>query len=203
MTRRTKDPIATRARIMQSAGEEYCRMGFQAARLNAIVEHSGITKGSLFHHFSGKDDLALSWMQETLPPMLEKRWIQPLQTSTDPIDSLKDILRGCAQAFEKNAAEEPGMDHMATLTASLPPSDVALHQAMMEIQQNWHRAVSDALLQGQQQKRVHAAIVASDEARLIIGMALGMELQFKSTGASVMSGWLRSAYAYLETLRPA
>jgi AcrR family transcriptional regulator len=202
MPNRKNNPIATRARILKSAGEEYCRMGFQAARLNAIVEHSGITKGSLFHHFSGKDDLALQWLKETMPLMLENRWVRPLEESSNPIDSLKEILRQSAQLLEKNNASDSAIDCMSTLAASIQPSDALLHQAMTEIQQVWHRAVSDSLLRGQQEKRVHAAVVANDEAYLIITIALGMELQCKTMGSSAMAGLLRSANAYLETLRP-
>jgi AcrR family transcriptional regulator len=202
MPNRKNNPIATRARILKSAGEEYCRMGFQAARLNAIVEHSGITKGSLFHHFSGKDDLALQWLKETMPLMLENRWVRPLEESSNPIDSLKEILHQSAQLLEKTSASDSAIDCMSTLAASIQPSDALLHQAMTEIQQVWHRAVSDSLLRGQQEKRVHAAVVANDEAYLIISIVLGMELQCKTMGSSAMAGLLRSANAYLETLRP-
>lgn len=106
MTLRKKNPTATRARILLSAGEEFRRLGFQAARLNAIVEHSGITKGSLFHHFAGKDDLAQQWMQETLPPLLDEQWLSPLRDATDPIQTIKGILREQARVLESTAASE-------------------------------------------------------------------------------------------------
>lgn len=203
MTVRIKDPVATRARIMKSAGEEYCRMGIQAARLNAIVEKSGITKGSLFHHFSGKDDLALQWIRETLPDLLQARWIDRLESTADPIDAMKEILRESVLAFEPGSAKATEIDFLATLIASVHPSDSSLHQAITEIQQSWHRAVSEALERGQRDQVVHAAIVAGDEAHFVLSMILGCELQVKAMGAVATAGWLRSANAYLNTLRPA
>ena len=203
MTGRIKDPIATRARIMRSAGEEYCRMGIQAARLNAIVEKSGITKGSLFHHFSGKDDLALQWIKETLPDLLRERWSDRVEKAADPSDALKEVLqqsvRACEQASEKGTAT----DFMATLIASVHPGDASLHQAILEIQRSWHLAVSEALQRGQGDQLVHSAIVASDEAHFILSLILGCELQVKAMGAAATTGWLRSGMAYLDTLRPA
>lgn len=178
-------------------------MGIQAARLNTIVEKSGITKGSLFHHFSGKDDLALQWIKETLPNLLQDRWIAPLKKSGDPIETMKEILRESVALFEQASEKSSAINFLATITASVHPSDAVLHQAMMEIQQSWHIAVSEALQRGQREQRVHAAIVPSDEAQLILSMILGCELRFKTMGSQAMPGWLRSAIAYLDTLRPA
>lgn len=200
MEQRKKNPIATRARILQSAGAEYCRMGFQAARLNAIVENAGITKGSLFHHFSGKDDLARQWLQETLPLLLNRHWVTPLEQATNPLDALKQIFHeSLAEAHES----DPGMHCVAKLMASIDESDKSLHEASIDIQHTWHRVVSEALLRGQREKLVHAAIVVGEEAHFIIGIAMGASLQSGFWGPGAQTGWLRSADAYLETLRPA
>lgn len=203
MATRTKNPAATRARILLSAGEEFRRYGFQAARLNAIVENSGITKGSLFHHFAGKDDLALQWLQETLPPLLDQQWLLPLQTTTEPLHVIKSILREQTRLIEATAAAEFFGSPLATLVTSIAPSDAALHRAMLEMHQQWQRALSEALLRGQQQRMVHSAIQPADEAHLIISLSLGLELHAKSSGLAVIPGFLRSAVAYLDTLRPA
>jgi TetR/AcrR family transcriptional regulator, transcriptional repressor for nem operon len=203
MTQRTKNPIATRARILQSAGEEYGRYGFQAARLNAIVENAGITKGSLFHHFSGKDDLALQWLRETLPPLLDEQWIQPLEAAQDPLLALKEILRKAASGIDAAYAQDRCGNPLATLAASVLPSEAALHQAMADIQQSWHRAVAEALARGQRDRSVHPAIAAAEEAHFILALAMGMELQVKTQGPAILGGLLRSAHAYLDTLRPA
>jgi hypothetical protein len=50
---------------------------------------------------------------------------------------------------------------------------------------------------------VHPAIQPADEAHLIMSLSIGLELHAKSSGYSVVSGFLRSAIAYLDTLRPA
>lgn len=203
MTQRKKNPVATRARILESAGEEFCQFGFQAARLNAIVENSSITKGSLFHHFSGKDDLALQWLQETLPVLLQAEWIEPLQGSTDPIETIKHILRERVRKIEAESIRQFNGSPLATLAVSVSPAETALHQAMREIHQSWHRAISDALSTGQKQRQVHSAIQSADEAHLILSLAVGLELHAKTNGVGVLAGFLRSAVAYLDTLRPA
>jgi TetR/AcrR family transcriptional regulator, transcriptional repressor for nem operon len=200
---RKKDPAATRARILQSAGEEFRRSGMQAARLNAIVEQADITKGSLFHHFAGKDDLALQWLRETVPPILHTQWTEPLTLESDPLAALKTIFRSMAQTIESQSAQEFHGNPLMTLTASVSPNEPALHQALQEIHGAWHRSIADALANGQKESLVHPAINPAEEAHLILSMAIGMELHAKTHGSAMLASLLRSAYAYLDTLRPA
>ena len=204
MSTRKKNPVATRATILRHAGEEFCRMGFQAARLNAIVENSGITKGALFHHFAGKDDLSLQWLQDTLPQLLESTWLAPLRAGEDnPLTVLHSILHEQVRVIEQTPRRDFTGHPLATLTCSVPNDDGPLQQAMARLMQQWHQGISEALRKGQSRKTVHSAIQANDEAHLIIALATGLELQARCTGSSIAAGFLRAAEAYLETLRPA
>ena len=46
-----------KARILNSAFEEFGKNGFENASTNAIVERAGISKGLLFHYFGSKQSL--------------------------------------------------------------------------------------------------------------------------------------------------
>lgn len=201
--KRTKNPTATRAKILQSAHEEFVRYGFQAARLNAIVENAGITKGSVFHHFSGKADLARQWLEETLPPILDECWAAIMESSSDPLASIKSILREQVRRIETTSSDDFHGSPLVTLIASVDQQDAELQSCMLHIQQKWHRMIADALSAGQKNSTVHHAIVPSEEAHLIMSISMGCELQAKIIGYSMLSGYLRSAFAYLDTLRPA
>lgn len=204
MSKRKKNPVATRATILHHAGEEFCRLGFQAARLNSIVENSGITKGALFHHFAGKDDLSIQWLQETLPALLESTWLAPLRAGEEnPLDTLHSILREQVRVIEQKPRREFFGNPLATLNSSVLIEESPLQQAMAELMQHWHQGISESLRRGQSLKTVHAAIQANDEAHLIIALMTGLELQARSMGSSITAGFLRAAGAYLETLRPA
>lgn len=203
MSSRSKNPVATRAKILQSAHEEFIRYGLHAARLNAIVENAGITKGSLFHHFDGKEDLVTQWLQETLPPLLDELWLSPLGAHDNPLDAIQKIFREQIRRIESVPLNEFYASPLVTVIASIDRKDEPWHQFREEIQVLWHRAVADALTRGQKQKKVHSAIVAAEEASFIISLSMGIELQAKAQGYSILPGWLRSAVAYLDTLRPA
>src|SRR4051812_34393321 len=44
-------------RLMRAARAHFAEQGFGASSLDAIVADAGVTKGSLYHHFSSKTDL--------------------------------------------------------------------------------------------------------------------------------------------------
>jgi hypothetical protein len=135
--------------------------------------------------------------------LLDQQWLSPLQDTSDPIQTIKGLLREQTRVMESTSAADFTGNPLATLITSIAPSDAALHQAMHDLQQQWHRALSEALLRGQQHRMVHSAIQPAEEAHLIISMSIGLELHAKSSGFAVIPGFLRSAIAYLDTLRPA
>lgn len=49
--------------ILNAAIEEFAARGYDGAVINDICRNNGISKGKLFHHFKGKDDLFLACCQ--------------------------------------------------------------------------------------------------------------------------------------------
>jgi AcrR family transcriptional regulator len=44
-------------RLLKAAADLFAREGYAAASLDAVASAAGVTKGSLYHHFTGKVDL--------------------------------------------------------------------------------------------------------------------------------------------------
>lgn len=55
MPRPRREP--THDRLVRAARERFAAEGFAGASLDAVAADAGVTKGSLYHHFSGKADL--------------------------------------------------------------------------------------------------------------------------------------------------
>lgn len=51
------DGVATRARILESAGQLFERHGFAATENKAVAEHAGVDTASINYHFGGRDGL--------------------------------------------------------------------------------------------------------------------------------------------------
>src|SRR5215471_12752186 len=88
-----KAPEVTRQRILEAAFAEFYKNGFQGGSLNHIVEVAGTTKGALFHHFAGKQELGYAVVEEIIGPRLEQRWLYAVEDSEDPIADLKEAFR--------------------------------------------------------------------------------------------------------------
>ena len=59
-TRRWAKTDATQQRILDAATEVFSTRGFSAATMADIVDHSGASIGSIYHHFGGKKELFLA-----------------------------------------------------------------------------------------------------------------------------------------------
>ena len=57
MTRATERAQATRQRFLTVATRLFADRGYEGTSIEAILEEAGASRGSLYHHFPGKDAL--------------------------------------------------------------------------------------------------------------------------------------------------
>jgi AcrR family transcriptional regulator len=50
----------TRSALIEAAADVFARRGFEGASLDEIAETAGFTRGAIYKHFEGKDDLLLA-----------------------------------------------------------------------------------------------------------------------------------------------
>jgi len=60
---RTRDPAATRQRILDAARTEFARLGLGGARVDAIAARAKANKRMIYHYFGGKRDLFLAVLE--------------------------------------------------------------------------------------------------------------------------------------------
>lgn len=87
---RTPDP-ATRSRILDAADRILARLGFRRMTIGDIAAEAGIGKGSVYLHFDGKEDVALSCIDRMAAGVVAQ--IEILATSPAPAaERLRAIL---------------------------------------------------------------------------------------------------------------
>jgi AcrR family transcriptional regulator len=70
MTTATREtPGNARERILGAAYDLFSKQGIRAVGIDAIVEHSGVARMTLYRHFSSKDALVLAFLERR-----EQRW---------------------------------------------------------------------------------------------------------------------------------
>jgi TetR/AcrR family transcriptional regulator, transcriptional repressor for nem operon len=78
----------SKSKILDAALYVIRAKGYSAARVEDICEAAGLTKGSFFHHFSSKEDLALA-AAEHFSAFAESIFSQaPYHAHADPLDRL-------------------------------------------------------------------------------------------------------------------
>ena len=97
-----------RERLLDAAGELFYRDGIRSVGIDAVIEHAGVAKMSLYKHFRSKDELIVAYLERR-----EQRWrehfeAQMRDTAGAPADrvlAVFDVLarwtehenpRGCA-----------------------------------------------------------------------------------------------------------
>jgi len=81
-TRRWARTDATQQRILDAATEVFRTRGFSAATMADIVERSGASIGSIYHHFGGKRELFLA-IYDRLSADVELRLAEAASTADD------------------------------------------------------------------------------------------------------------------------
>jgi AcrR family transcriptional regulator len=101
----------TTASLVQAARELFAEDGYAATSLNAVVAKAGVTKGALYHHYSGKRDLfaaVFAGEQERLSEAI----VAAYQRREDPWEAFE---AGAAAFVE--ACQEPGAQRIFLLDA--------------------------------------------------------------------------------------
>lgn len=97
----TETPHDSKTRLLDAALYVIRAKGYSAARVEDVCEAAGLTKGSFFHHFSSKEELALA-AAEHFSAFAESVFsVAPYHLHADPLERLlgyvdfrKAILQG-------------------------------------------------------------------------------------------------------------
>lgn len=104
MSKRTAKGIRTRETILETAFELFSRQGYHATTMRQIAERSNLTPGSLYNHFTGKDDVFLAVLSDYHP----LNQILPLLAEGEG-DTPETYIRRLAGAIERAVADQPGV----------------------------------------------------------------------------------------------
>ncbi len=92
---------SSKERLLDAAIHLFRSRGYTATRVDDICEHAGLTKGSFFHHFTSKQDLALACIRRwnelntaTFDSTLYRFLPDPLDRLLGYVDFRKTLLRG-------------------------------------------------------------------------------------------------------------
>lgn len=101
MKRPSKQDPPTTERILNAAGPLFYRLGLGAVTLDEIAAAAGMTKRTLYYHFSNKDELILAYLQRWRARTLEALTVAEGERS-DPIRRLLAAFRRLEKDVERS-----------------------------------------------------------------------------------------------------
>ena len=197
-----KAPEATRNKILAAAFQEFYKNGFQGGSLNHIVEMAGTTKGALFHHFAGKQELGYAVVDEVIGPLLQQRWLSPLIDSRDPIADMKKSFRQFVKEDIRSGHFLQGCP-MNNLAQEMSPLDEGFRKRIDKLYSTWRKRIASALVEGAKAGKVRKDIASDQVAALIVASQMGIWGTGKSSGSQeLMVHAAEGVCGYLDSLTP-
>lgn len=189
---------ATRERLIDAARELFWREGYHATGVAQILEAAEANSGSLYHFFSGKEELLLAvldWYLENL----DREIVEPaLRASEDPVDRVLAILEGYRQALL--VTDLTFGCPIGSLALELRDPPPAIRRRLAENFAAWRRAVTRCLADLGDELRADAD--PEEVAHLVLSVMEGGVMQARTERSmEPFDASVRQLRHYLEGLR--
>ena len=111
-TAKAEQSEATRAALIATAGALFADRGYAAVGTEEIVRATGVTRGALYHHFTGKRELFEAVYEQVERQLVERIATSAMSSAGDPLQALD----AGAEAF-LDACEDPAVQRIALVDA--------------------------------------------------------------------------------------
>ncbi|MDQ6433671.1 helix-turn-helix domain-containing protein [Mesorhizobium sp. LHD-90] len=97
----TSAELSTRDRIVNAASDLFYGEGIRAVSVDAVAERAGVTKRTLYYHFTSKDELIAAYLQQREQPNLARfrRWYAEAEGGV--AEKTRAVFRNLARAARR------------------------------------------------------------------------------------------------------
>ncbi|MGW1465046.1 ScbR family autoregulator-binding transcription factor [Streptomyces sp. NPDC002308] len=150
----------SRQAILEAAARLFDERGYDAASTTDILASTGLTRGSLYHHFPSKEAIAMA---------LVSAHGEALNIPEQPImiQAVIDLTLGFAQRLELDPVLRAGV-RLATERTSFPPRQITPYEQS-------NKAILDALRRAEQRGELLPGVNLVDAASTIVGSFTGLQ----------------------------
>jgi AcrR family transcriptional regulator len=156
--RRSYDPVAMRARILDVASTAFQVSGYHSTSTHDIMRDAAVTGGALHHHFPTKKSLGLAVIRERVAPAVEETWINPVRRARTALDGILRAFEDIAESVDKRG-KVLGCP-LNNLAIELSLADSEFQAAVGQVFLAWKEAIADKL---QADKPPAAVAISPDE----------------------------------------
>ncbi|WP_106400347.1 TetR/AcrR family transcriptional regulator [Actinocorallia populi] len=140
MSPRHRATAGTVERLLDTALDVYARDGRDGFTMSAVIKESGVSSGSLYHHFGSFDGLAAALYTRCMTALLEA-----MAAALEPCEDAREGVIAAVRAYLGFAAEhrvEAGFIHASAYAAFLPahaPAIAAAKEPLLRRMMDWTR----------------------------------------------------------------
>lgn len=168
---RTRNPDATRRRILESAYQEVYRHGYQGTRLDDVLRVTGLTKGALYHHFPNKQALGYAVVEDVIREFIVNMWLKPLEDADDPLATIIDTIRHMdTLAGEQIITLGCPLNNLAQ---EMSPLDEGFRQRIDRVYRDWRAGLAQALERARERGQLRADADCDQVATFIVAALTG------------------------------
>ena len=141
--KRAYDPLATRARILDAASDEFQKRGYHATSMHDVMRLAGVPAGSLYHYFPTKKSLALAVIEERVAETVTETWIEPVRNASSGPQGIIAVFDSVAESVGSSRAISGCPLNNLVLELSLADQD--FQQALFRVFDRWKQAIAQRL----------------------------------------------------------
>jgi AcrR family transcriptional regulator len=195
-SRKAEQSLETRSALLAAARALFAQRGYADVGTEEIVRAAGVTRGALYHHFAGKQDLFAAVYEE-----LERELVENVASSAElQTSNPLDVLRVGALSF-LDACEDPAVQRIALLDAPAVLGwerwrEIGMRYGLGVVQATLQAAIDAGLIDDQPVAPLaHMILAAIDEGAMLVARADDKGETRAAVGATIGR--------FLDALRPA
>lgn len=165
---------AQQQRILQAAVAEFAAHGFYDASLNQVIEAAGISKGSLYYYFDGKEDLYGYAIRTELEGLFARLGPFPVPSAADA-DTFWSTLEGYYLLLMSALIDSPELASLIRGWIAVSAT-TALRQAQHDAEQAIGPWLQQALATGQRVGAVRTDLPPALLLTVVSGMGQAMDI---------------------------
>jgi len=158
----------TRKRIVEAAAPIFNQHGYAGSSLNALMEATGLKKGGIYRHFSGKEELAAEAFDYTCEAAWKARLLH-VDEKANGIDKLKQLIAN----FVERRSPVPGGCPVLNTAVDADDGNPMLRSRVAKALRSWTGRMQAYVEEAQHQRDAKLDVEPKAVATLIVASLEG------------------------------